>query len=79
MKHIQGVLVAAGLLALASPAALLGQKTSNAATVALTATLPESLSISLDYSAVSFNLVSGGKATGNTPVTVTTKWVLAGC
>jgi hypothetical protein len=70
-------MVAAGLLTLASPAALLAQaKLSNTATVALTATLPESLSISLDQSAVSFNLVAGGKATGSTPVTVTTSWVL---
>lgn len=81
MIRIKGFLpavsIAAGLLALVSPAALLGQaQTSNTSTVALTATLPESLSISADYSSVNFNLISGAAATGSTPVTIKTSWIL---
>lgn len=45
--------------------------------VTLTATLGESLTLLLGSSAVTFNLTNGVAATGNTPVTMTTSWVLA--
>jgi hypothetical protein len=71
------LMLVAGLLTLASPVAFAaGALTSNTSTVGLTAILPESLSISVDNSAVSFNLVSGAAAQGDKPVNVTTSWVL---
>jgi hypothetical protein len=50
---------------------------SNVSTVALTGTLPASLTVAAAPGAVTFNLNSGGAATGSVPVTVTTTWVLA--
>jgi len=49
---------------------------SNTASVALTATLTESLSISSTVSAVSFTLTSGATSTGSVPVPIVTTWVL---
>jgi hypothetical protein len=51
---------------------------SNTATVSLTATLGESLTVAATPTAVTFALVSGGTATGNVPVAVTTTWILSG-
>jgi hypothetical protein len=66
------------LLTLASPT-LFGQAlNSNTATVSLTATLGESLTVAATPSAVTFPLVSGGTATGNVPVAITTTWILSG-
>ena len=58
--------------AYAAPPAL----NSNAPTVALTATLGETLSLSTSASSVSFTLVSGSTVTGSTGVPITTNWVL---
>jgi hypothetical protein len=72
-----GVMTVAGLLALASPAAFAASAlTSNTSTVALSATLPESLSISTNNSAVNFNLIAGQTVQGDKSVTVTTNWIL---
>jgi hypothetical protein len=81
MIRIKGIIpaklmVAAGLFTLAGPAAVFGQaKLSNTSTVALSATLNESLSISVSGGPVNFTLVPGSTAQGN-PVTVNTSWVL---
>ncbi len=68
--------LAAGLVAIVSPAAFCQALDSSPATVSLSATLSESLTISATPSAVSFNLVSGGTAAGSAPVAITTTWVL---
>jgi hypothetical protein len=74
---IPALMIAAGLLTVAGPAAFAaGALTSNTSAVSLSATLPESLSITANYSSVTFNLVAGAAATGSTPVTITTNWVL---
>jgi len=66
------------LLPLASPT-LYGQAlNSNTATVSLTATLGESLTVAATPTAVTFPLVSGSTATGNVPVAITTTWILSG-
>ena len=67
-----------GLLILAVPAAFSQALNSNTATVTLTATLSESLTVAATPTAVTFPLVAGGTATGNAPVAVTTTWVLSG-
>jgi hypothetical protein len=72
----RGLILVLALIALASPAAFSQSINSNSSTVALTATLAESLTISATPSAVTFNLVSGGTATGNAPVAITQAWVL---
>src|SRR5260221_14692658 len=62
------------ILLLASPA--FSQLNSSTASVALTATLGETLTISATPNAVSFALLSSGVAAGSTPVVVTTTWIL---
>jgi hypothetical protein len=64
------------LLILAVPAAVC-QLTSNTASVALKATLGESLTVAATPSAVTIPLTSGGTATGSSPVAITTTWVLS--
>jgi hypothetical protein len=64
------------LLTLAVPAAVC-QLTSNTASVALKATLGESLTVAATPSAVTIPLTSGGTATGTSPVAITTTWVLS--
>lgn len=64
------------LLILVSPAAI-GQLNSNTASVALRATLGESLTVAATPSAVAIPLVSGGTAAGTSPVAITTTWVLS--
>lgn len=49
---------------------------SNAPTVGLTATLGESLSLSISVSSVSFALTSGTTSNGSAAVPITTSWVL---
>jgi len=66
------------LLSLASSSAFGQALNSNTATVSLTATLGELLTVSATPTAVTFPLVAGGTATGNVPVAVTTTWVLSG-
>ncbi len=52
------------------------QLNSNPASVVLTATLLESLTVVAVPAAVDFNLAPGGEAVGATPVTITTTWIL---
>jgi hypothetical protein len=68
-------LYASAALFVISPVAF-SQINSNTASVSLTATLAESLTISATPNAVSFSLVSGGVAVANFPVVITTTWVL---
>ena len=54
----------------------LSQANSNQASVLLTATLLEAVTVTALPSAVNFNLASGSTADGSTPVAITTVWVL---
>ncbi len=72
------LMVALGVVALATPAAFCQSLNSNTATVALTATLNESLTVAATPNAVTFALVSGGTATGSAPVAMTTSWIMKG-
>lgn len=67
-----------GLLLVAGPFSFGQALNSNTATVSLSATLGESLTVSATPTAVTFALVSGGTAAGNAPVAITTSWVLNG-
>jgi hypothetical protein len=62
---------------LAVPAAFC-QLNSNTASVALHATLGESLTVAATPATVNIPLVSGGTGTGTAPVVITTAWVLSG-
>lgn len=64
------------ILAASSPVSLSQALNSNTASVSLTATLGETLTISATPNAVNFALVSGGVAAGSAPVAITTTWVL---
>jgi len=72
--RILGALFAMGMFAASSSA--FGQLNSNTASVSLSATLAESLTVAATPSSVTFSLVSGGTANGSAPVAVTTGWVL---
>jgi hypothetical protein len=72
----RGLMMMAALIAASSPVAFCAANNSNTATVTLTATLPESLTVAATPSAVSFTLVQGGTATGSAPVAITTAWNL---
>ena len=52
------------------------QVNSNTATVALTATLGETLTVSATPGTVNFTLISGAAATGSAPIVISTNWVL---
>lgn len=52
------------------------QVNSNSATVNLTATLPESLTISASPTNVNFTLASSGTAAGSAQISITTAWAL---
>jgi hypothetical protein len=52
------------------------QVNSNSATVNLSATLPESLTISASPSSVNFTLASSGIAAGSSQISITTAWAL---
>lgn len=67
-----------GVFTLAIPGVFCQTVNSNTATVSLSATLSESLTVAATPSTVTFPLVAGGTATGNAPVAVTTTWVLSG-
>lgn len=76
-----GLMLGLAGLILASPSAFCQSLNSNTATVALSATLGESLTVSAaptSGSAVNFTLVSGGTAVGSAPVAMTTSWVMKG-
>jgi hypothetical protein len=68
-----GVVALSLLMSAASQAQALN---SGPTTVALNATLAESLTLAVTPNAVSFTLVPSGTANGNNPVSVTTTWVL---
>jgi hypothetical protein len=72
----RAVAVAVGVIVLSSPMAF-SQLNSSTTSVSLTATLGESLTVSATPSTVTFALVSGGTATGNSAVAITTTWVVA--
>lgn len=72
----RGAIVVAALIVAAGPAAFC-QLNSNTAAVALTATLPEALSISATPTSASFTLVAGGIAPASAPVAITQSWVLS--
>jgi hypothetical protein len=55
----------------------LSQLNSSAATVALSATLTESLTVSVTPATVNFALISAGSANGSSTVAMTTTWTLA--
>src|ERR1700691_1063183 len=50
---------------------------SNTASVTLTATMAESLTVSATPAGVTFNLVQNGTATASAPIVITTNWVLS--
>jgi hypothetical protein len=52
------------------------QVNSNSATVNLSATLPESLTISATPASVNFTLASSGTAAGSSQISITTAWAL---
>jgi hypothetical protein len=64
------------LLSLLVPAAVC-QLNSNTASVALNATLGESLTVAATPSTVAIPLVSGGTAIASSPVAITTTWILS--
>lgn len=72
------LMVVLGVFTLAVPVIFCQAVNSNTATVSLSATLSESLTVAASPSTVTFPLVAGGTATGNAPVAVTTTWVLSG-
>ena len=65
------------LLPMLTSAVAFSQINSSQATVALTATLTESLTIAATPNAITFSLAPGAAATGSQPVAITTTWVLA--
>jgi hypothetical protein len=69
---------AAGLLVFASSIApsAFAQLNSSPASVTLTATLPESLTVSATPNNVTFALAAGQTAAGNVPVEIVTTWIL---
>jgi hypothetical protein len=69
-------LLTLALLTLIVPSAVC-QLNSNTASVALRATLGESLTVAASPSSVAIPLVSGGTAAGTSPVSITTTWVLS--
>ncbi|MBI3484407.1 MAG: hypothetical protein HY012_04560 [Acidobacteria bacterium] len=79
MKAIHKAWMILGVLALAlamAPASQ-AQLNSNQATVALNATLAESLTVTAGPATVSFVLAASGVSNGSAPVAITTAWVLA--
>jgi len=76
-KKTSGWLFVGALLIAGSGPAAFCQLNSNTATVSLSATLGESLSISATPTSTSFNLVAGGTAQATAPVAITTTWVLS--
>lgn len=79
MKNVSRILATATIVALlTSTSGFCAANNSNASTVTLTATLPESLTIAATPSSVTFNLVAGSTANGSAPVAITTSWILNG-
>lgn len=79
MKNVSRILaIAIGVVAFASTSGFCAANNSNASTVTLTATLPESLTIAATPANVTFALTAGATTNGNAPVVITTNWVLNG-
>jgi hypothetical protein len=75
-KFFAHVILMAFVIAMGSSLAN-AQLNSNTLPIALTATLPESLTVGLSANAVTFNLTAGSATNaGNTNITATTTWVL---
>jgi hypothetical protein len=74
-KQMWFLLAAMALILMITPASH-AQLNSGPSTVALNATLGESLTLSVSPTTVSFALVPSGTANGNSPVSITTTWVL---
>jgi hypothetical protein len=70
--------IAIGAALFASTSGYCAANNSNTATVTLTATLGESLTVSATPSNVTFSLVAGSTANGSAPVAIQTAWVLNG-
>jgi hypothetical protein len=75
-KNILSIFSAFAVVVFNTPSSLSQALNSNTASVSLTATLGESLTIAATPNAVTFALVSGGVAAGSAPVAITTTWVL---
>jgi hypothetical protein len=68
---------AAALVLLASVSAFAVTNNSAVSNVTITASLPETLTVSLDQSAITFALVAGSATNaGNVPIVATTSWAL---
>jgi hypothetical protein len=76
LKHATRAALALVLAAIGWAATTEAQVNSNSATVNLTATLPESLTISASPTSVNFTLASSGTAAGSAQVSITTAWAL---
>lgn len=69
-------LIALTLVAISGATVTEAQVNSNSATVNLTATLPESLTISASPTNVNFTLASSGASAGSSQISITTAWAL---
>ena len=76
-NQLMSAFCALAVLVLTTPAVFSQALNSNTASVSLTATLGETLTISATPNAVNFALVSGGVAAGSAPVAITTTWILS--
>lgn len=74
-KQMWFVLAAIALVLLVTPASH-AQLNSGPSTVALNATLGESLTLAVSPTSVTFALSPSGTSNGNSPVSITTTWVL---
>jgi hypothetical protein len=75
-KQMWFVAAAIALVMFVTPASKAQAINSGPTTVALNATLAESLTLTVAPTAVTFTLVPSGTANGNAPVSITTTWVL---
>lgn len=74
-KKMWFAVAAIAMVVICAPASH-AQLNSGPTTVALNATLAESLTLNVAPTTVTFTLVPSGTANGNNPVTITTTWVL---
>jgi hypothetical protein len=79
MRSLRNIWIGFSMLAMVlilSPCSRAQALNSGPTTVALNATLAESLTLAVAPTTVTFTLVPSGTANGNSPVTITTTWVL---
>ena len=79
MRGLRNIWIGFSVLAMSLMLSSVGRAqalNSGPTTVALNATLAESLTLAVAPTTVSFTLVPSGTANGNSPVTITTTWVL---